>query len=130
MSSPLGTALPPRISAKIQFAEDSCCIWTGGIGSDGYPILWFEGKSRRAHKWLWKFHNGPVPDGLWVLHRCDTPACVNWVKCLWIGTPKENSQDRNVKKRNADIRGVNNPQWCGGISMSYQKRLRKEGLIL
>jgi hypothetical protein len=40
---------------------------------------------------------GPIAPGLFVCHTCDTPSCVE-VSHLFLGTPRENTQDA-VKKR-------------------------------
>lgn len=43
---------------------------------------------------------GPVPFGLWVLHRCDNPICCNPTH-LFLGTVADNNHDSRVKGRNA-----------------------------
>ena len=62
-----------------------------------------------AHRLAWEFYRGPIPDGMWVLHRCDNPSCVN-PEHLWLGTPKDNALDRQVKgrqnRRPGDLRRV------------------------
>lgn len=49
-----------------------------------------------AHRFVWGRIHGPIPDGLWVLHRCDVGACIN-VEHLYLGTPKQNVQDRQER---------------------------------
>lgn len=79
---------------------DGCWIWSGVKFSNGYGRFCLSGKQRHylAHRYSYEIHNGPIPEGLCVLHRCDVRNCVN-PKHLWIGTQKDNAQDMVVKGR-------------------------------
>jgi hypothetical protein len=68
--------------------EQGCWIWTGPRDKKGYG-RW--GKSV-ASRFSWEIAHGAIPDGMWVLHHCDNPPCVN-PGHLYIGTVVENVQD-------------------------------------
>lgn len=81
-----------------------CWIWTDAINDGGYgranwtARAWTD-RSGRAHRIAFELTNGPVPKGLFVLHRCDRRACVN-PDHLFLGTKRDNMQDMHAKKRN------------------------------
>lgn len=49
-----------------------------------------------AHRYNFILHKGVIPNGMFVLHTCDNPACIN-PEHLWLGTIKDNNQDRHNK---------------------------------
>jgi len=64
----------------------------------GYGVLRHPENIRRAHRASYQIHFGSFPLKLKVLHRCDTPLCVN-PGHLFLGTQLENIQDRHRKGR-------------------------------
>jgi len=84
--------------------QSRCWNWSGGKNTTGYGQFWFEVDHILVHRlsWIWRF--GDVPDGLYVLHRCDNRACVR-SDHLFLGTYKDNAQDREAKGRGADRKG-------------------------
>jgi hypothetical protein len=83
----------------------TCWLWTGSIRNQfGYGRIRANNVTWPTHRLSWVLANGPIPDGLWVLHRCDNPRCVR-PDHLFLGTPKDNSQDRDAKGRHRVVRG-------------------------
>lgn len=90
-----------RFWLKVAQAE-GCWLWLGAKGRRGYGYLHRGGKTDRhpirAHRASWEIHFGAIPAGLWVLHKCDNPPCVN-PNHLFLGTRKDNMDDCASKGR-------------------------------
>ena len=82
-----------------------CWEWQNNLSHNGYGLfgIYQAGKVKgwRAHRYAWTITNGPIPEGLNVLHHCDNRRCCN-PKHLFIGTQKENIHDRDAKGRTAN----------------------------
>lgn len=81
-----------------------CWLWTGASNSTRYGRMSRGAPSREivlAHRVSYELHNGPIPNGLWVLHHCDNPPCVNPAH-LFLGDQKANMQDAKAKGRAVD----------------------------
>ena len=89
---------PVRFGLQVVRHANGCWIWQGGKNKKGYGRFFRNGKSIQAHHAAWELHHGPVPPGLWVLHKCDVPSCVNPAH-LFVGTPSDNCQDCIAKGR-------------------------------
>lgn len=94
---------------------DSCWLWTGATSRGGYGVINAGGNSDkilRAPRVSWALHNGPIPDGLSICHRCDNPPCVNPLH-LFVGTIRDNNVDMWRKGRQSpppQLIGSQNPQ--------------------
>jgi hypothetical protein len=99
--------LAERFEARVHPEPTTGChLWIGGEYSGGYGKfgLGVRGSAMLAHRFAWELVHGPVPAGLCVLHKCDTPACCN-VDHLFIGTRPENSADMVAKGRYRSANG-------------------------
>ena len=93
-----------RFWAKVNKTDD-CWVWTARRNSKGYGAFRFNRTIWIAHRFSWAIHNGSIPDGLCVLHKCDNPPCVN-PSHLRLGSIADNSAD--MVSRNRSLVGETN----------------------
>jgi HNH endonuclease len=90
---------------------DDCWLWTGKGGDGRYGSMQLGGKGtkhRLVHRLSWELANGgSPPDGMVVMHTCDTPLCVNPAH-LVLGTFAENTADMIAKGRKRTVAKVGN----------------------
>lgn len=83
---------------------DECWEWKRGRQRAGYGALYIAPKVIGAHRIAYELANGPIQNGLSVLHRCDNPPCCNPAH-LFLGTDADNTKDRISKGRTKVLRG-------------------------
>jgi hypothetical protein len=96
---------------------DGCWFWIAAASQDGYGEISIKGKNVGAHRISWVLHYGEIPDGLWVLHKCDNPPCVR-PDHLFLRTQKHNLADAASKAR------------MSSGSRHYKAKLTKEDVRL
>ena len=104
-----GRTLSERFFARIDTIDpDVCWEWRKSDRARfGYGRLRMFEDGRQvgrpmAHRVSWELFRGPIPDGMYVLHRCDNPPCVN-PDHLFLGTKGDNNRDTFRKGRNLRV---------------------------
>lgn len=87
------------LEGKYKVSSTGCWVWTKAKGGRGYPRIRWNGATTGAHRVSWELANRKkIPKGLCVLHKCDTPLCIN-PEHLRTGTKKENGEEMSQRKR-------------------------------
>lgn len=98
VSAPLGVRFLRHLSGP---TDTGCIEWTAKRNHNGYGIMLVTGSGDKkilTHRVAWEIANGPIPAGMYVLHRCDNPPCVN-IEHLFLGTLADNNRDKYEKGR-------------------------------
>lgn len=100
--APVPVPLEIRYWAKVdKRGPDECWPWVAYRHGAGYGRI-NRGPAKAgqvfAHRVSWEIHYGSIPDGLYVLHRCDNPPCQNPAH-LFVGTTADNMRDKVAKGR-------------------------------
>lgn len=77
---------------------EGCWLWAASIRPNGYGQINHRGRITLAHRVAYTLLVGPIPPGMWVLHRCDVRACVN-PEHLYLGTHEDNMRDMVARGR-------------------------------
>jgi len=95
-----GRTVDDRFDSKVRQQPNGCHIWVASKDACGYGNFSTGTRWVRAHRFSYERAYGLVPSSLYVLHKCDTPACVN-PEHLFVGTQADNMQDKIAKGRSS-----------------------------
>lgn len=90
---------------KVRKRRNGCWEYIGCISATGYGRIRRKGFTWQSNRWVWTLINGPIPEGLFVLHKCDNPACVN-PGHLFLGNQDDNLKDMKEKGRHCKCDGI------------------------
>lgn len=90
-----------KFESHFEKTKNKCWVWDSPRNANGYGVFGNANKRNTlAHRFAYELFVGKIPSGLFVLHHCDNPPCVNPAH-LFVGTAKDNAKDCVQKGRNS-----------------------------
>lgn len=87
-----------RLLSNVVFGSSDCWNWSRVTNDFGYGRITYQGKTQVVHRLSYEAWNGPIPEGLSVLHSCDNPSCINPAH-LHLGTYSDNIREAYQRGR-------------------------------
>lgn len=95
----MDSSVEDRFWSKVRRHPTDCWEWQRAKNKQGYGVFALTSRTMvSAHRFAWMSAEGPIPEGLCVLHRCDNPKCVR-PGHLFLGTFGDNNRDCSIKGR-------------------------------
>lgn len=124
-------AMTPEIFLAKVKKTSTCWHWIASRtqSGKGYGAAYLNGRQIPAHRLSWLLHNGPIPNGLLVCHRCDVRHCVR-PDHLFLGSPRDNTHDMITKGREYQnyrfkpLRGEAQPR--SKLTSAIVRRIRRD----
>ncbi len=102
------STIQQRFWSKVdKLGPDECWNWLASKRTAGYGHFRLGKTMKSAHRISWLFVHGPIPEGMFILHICDNPSCVN-PDHLFLGTHQDNADDKVNKGRHVPCKGSRN----------------------
>lgn len=96
-----------RLWDKIDVGNaNDCWKWKASL-RQGYGNFRLNNKMVFAHRVVYELVNGPIPEGMHVLHACDEPLCCNPAH-LHLGTHAQNMREMAIRGRAASGERIKN----------------------
>lgn len=86
-----------RFESHVLKQPNSCWEWQGYLDKDGRGRFSVGKRMVTAPRVAWELYRGKIPHGMFVLHTCDNPRCVN-VDHLYLGSHQDNMRDTLVRR--------------------------------
>jgi|SRR5208282_382127 len=98
--------LTEEFNKKTVKNEKACWDWSGSL-KVGYGVMKCKKRFIKTHRFSWKINFGPIPEGMYVCHKCDNRKCNN-PEHLFLGTHEDNMKDMINKNRQRGAVGESN----------------------
>jgi hypothetical protein len=121
-----GATLQERYHAYAGKTESGCWSWQSFRDPQGYGRLNIDNKPVLAHRISWELHNGPIPEGMHVLHECDNPPCTNPAH-LFLGDQVANNADMMAKGRHNPGHVYGESHGCSILTENQVRAIRGSG---
>jgi hypothetical protein len=111
-------ALKQRLLKRIERQDkpNGCWSWTGAPTAAGRGVIQVSGKTTYVHRLAYELWVGPIPEGLWVLARCNNPICCR-PKHLYAGKSKASLEERLLRRIEKQASGC--WLWRGSVEKGY-----------
>jgi hypothetical protein len=111
--------------------QPNCWGWNGPVDQGGYPVMGCRRQcgSDRGHRASWIIHYGKIPKGMHICHACDNPICTN-PDHLWVGTHKQNNDDKIAKNRQAKNTPPHKPGILNGSAKLKEEQVREIKILI
>lgn len=84
-------SLKNKINSNYHVDENGCWIWEKSRVASGHGYIWIPKIGKQyVHRISFLIHNGQIPDGFCVIHKCDNPLCIN-PEHLFLGTRRDST---------------------------------------
>lgn len=98
-----------KMMLKTKKIEGGCWIYNGFRNVWGYGRIKSNGENTLTHRLSYIHHNGEIPKGMLVCHKCDNPSCINPMH-LFLGSNTDNIRD-SIKKGRRDPVKIAKERW-------------------
>ena len=111
--------------------QDNCWGWNGPVDQGGYPVMGCRRSigSDRGHRASWIICYGPIPKGMQICHACDNPICTN-PQHLWLGTHKQNNDDKIAKGRANNVPPPHKPGSLNGSAKLNEEKVKEIKILI